>query len=196
MCRNDPFDYDSCIIDGVCRPVRGSLLATLVERLHLRNIPKEEVRTATDNPSRHRGYFALRGEELYLLEVIDDLWDEPALMYSDLASLGWKSKLRRRLEQRNDPDFRMPEPADVRRILVWLAGGFNRGLPLRVTWLHEPRAVLARDVKGIAWGEEAPESEIPAQKPLPALDPADDEDYEEPEWITRIREGGWLRRVP
>ena len=73
MCSRYPFYEDLCIVDGLCRPLVISLLDTLVERLHLHNVPtRDGFVVATGNPSRHCGYFALCGEDLYLLELIDE----------------------------------------------------------------------------------------------------------------------------
>lgn len=199
MCRTYPFYEDLCIVDGLCRPLTISLLDTLVERLHLQNIPtREGFVFQTGNPSRHRGYFALRGEELYLLEVVDEIGDVPTFLYSDLPGLSWKTRLRRKLSARPAPSFRMPTEAETDRILTWFAGGVHRAGPLRVTWLHEPEALIAHHVAGIPWGGNSPESWIAPAPPAPL--PAEEleqgyEQEEEYEWITRIRDGGWLRSV-
>ncbi len=199
MCRTYPFYEDLCIVDGLCRPLMISLLDTLVERLHLQNVPtRDGFVFQTGNPSRHRGYFALCGEELYLLEVIDEIGYEPTFLYSDLPGLGWKSRLRRKLNASDDAAFRMPTEAETDRILTWFAGGFNRAEPLHVTWLHEPEVLIAHSVAGIPWGETSPESWISPEPPAPLTAEQLQQGYaeeEEGEWISQIREGGWLRSV-
>lgn len=199
MCSRYPFYKDFCIVDGLCRPLDISLLDTLVERLHLQNIPtRDGFADATSNPSRHCGYFALCGDELYLLEVIDEIGYEPTFLYSDRAGLRWKTLLRRKLNASEDPSFRMPTEAETDRILTWFAGGVNRAEPLRVTWLHEPEALIAHHVAGIPWGQTSPKTWISPEPPAP-LSPQELEDgYEqedEGEWVRRIRVGGWLRSV-
>ena len=130
MCSRYPFYEDFCIVDGLCRPLAISLVDTLVERLHLWNVPTTDAGWfSTGNPSRHRGYFALRGKELYLLEVVDEMDSEPALMYSDLAGISWKTKLWRKLNATRDDSFRMPTEAETDRILTWFAGGVGRSEP-------------------------------------------------------------------
>jgi hypothetical protein len=199
MCSRYPFYEDLCIVDGLCRPLTISLLATLVERLHLQKVPtRDGFVVATGNPSRHRGYFALCGEELYLLEVIDEIGYEPTLLYSDLAGLGWKTRLRRKLNASEDGAFRMPTEAETDRILTWFAGGVNRASPLRVTWLHEPEVLIAHHVAGIPWGGKSPESWISPEPPEPLSTEQLERGYqqdEEQEWISQIREGGWLRSI-
>jgi hypothetical protein len=199
MCSTYPFYEDFCIVDGLCRPLTMSLLDTLVERLHLCNVPTTDAAWfSTGNPSRHCGYFALCGKELYLLEVVDEMDSEPALMYSDLAGISWKTKLWRKLNATRDGSFRMPTEAETDRILTWFAGGFNRAEPLRVTWLHDPEDLIACSVAGIPWGETSPESWISPEPPPPLTAEEIEQVYEpkeEPEWITRIRAGGWLRSL-
>ena len=199
MCSTYPFYEDFCIVDGLCRPLTMSLLDTLVERLHLCNVPTTDAAWfSTGNPSRHRGYFALCGKELYLLEVVDEMDSEPALMYSDLAGISWKTKLWRKLNAGQDGSFRMPTEAETDRILTWFAGGFNRAEPLRVTWLHDPEDLIACSVAGIPWGETSPESWISSEPPPPLTAEELERGYEQDEesgWITRIRQEGWLRSL-
>jgi hypothetical protein len=199
MCSRYPFYEDLCIVDGLCRPLVISLLDTLVERLHLHNVPtRDGFVVATGNPSRHCGYFALCGEDLYLLELIDEIGYDPTFLYSDLAGISWKTKLWRKLNATQDGSFRMPTEAEIDRILTWFAGGFNRAEPLRVTWLHEPETLIAHHIAGIQWGGKSPESWISPEPPAPLtaeqLEQGYDEE-EEDEWMTRIRKGGWLRSV-
>jgi len=199
MCSTYPFYEDFCIVDGLCRPLVISLLDTLVERLHLHNVPtRDGFVVATGNPSRHRGYFALCGEDLYLLELIDEIGYEPTFLYSDLAGISWKTKLWRKLNATQDGSFRMPTEAETDRILTWFAGGFNRAEPLRVTWLHDPEDLIACSVAGIPWGETSPESWISSEPPPPLTAEELERGYEQDEesgWITRIRQEGWLRSL-